>query len=94
VNVPHFGLQIAINLWICRLQVTIAKIQQSLPEMKRDGYAVRGSIWIDLMHGENSTSRAGSLLSQLEFLPKLAKQLQEQPAEVVLAFEEIRKYCV
>ncbi|RDB28821.1 hypothetical protein Hypma_015435 [Hypsizygus marmoreus] len=75
-----------------RLAVVIAKIQQSLPEMKRDGNNVLGSVWADLIYNEDSTSRCGSVLPQVEFIPKLAKQLQESPAEVIADFEEIRKY--
>ncbi|KAK7463673.1 hypothetical protein VKT23_005614 [Stygiomarasmius scandens] len=75
-----------------RLQVTIAKVQQSLPEMKRDGNTVLGSLWADLLHSESSTSRAGGILPQVEFMPKLAKQLQENPEQVLSDFEEIRKH--
>lgn len=75
-----------------RLQVVIAKIQQSLPEMKRDGNTVLGSVWADLLYDESSTSRAGGLIDQVDFIPKLAKQLQEKPEEVIADFEEIRKY--
>ncbi|KAF5374955.1 hypothetical protein D9758_000192 [Tetrapyrgos nigripes] len=75
-----------------RLSVTIAKIQQSLPELKRDGNTVLGSLWADLLHSESSTSRAGGVLPQVEFMPKLAKQLQEDPEQVLADFEEIRKH--
>lgn len=76
-----------------RLQVTIAKIQQSLPEMKRDGQTVLGSVLSDLIYKESSTSRSGGVLPQVEFIPKLAKQLQDAPEEVLADFEEIRKSC-
>lgn len=75
-----------------RLQVTIAKIQQSLPEMKRDGNTVLGSVWADLVYDETSTSTAGGLLPQVDFIPKLAQELQETPDKVIADFEEIRKY--
>ncbi|KAF8807490.1 hypothetical protein BYT27DRAFT_7189561 [Phlegmacium glaucopus] len=75
-----------------RLQVVLAKIQQSLPEMKRDGGNVLGSLWASLMYDDNSTSRSGGVLSQAEFIPKLSKSLQESPSEVLADFEEIRKY--
>ncbi|KAL0580364.1 hypothetical protein V5O48_001609 [Marasmius crinis-equi] len=77
-----------------RIQVTIAKIQQSLPEMKRDGNTVLGSVWADMLYDESSTSRAGGLLEQVDFIPKLAKQLQESPEQVIADFEEIRKHLV
>jgi hypothetical protein len=69
----------------------IAKIQQSLPEMKRDGNNVLGSLWADLIYDDNSTSRVGSIIPQADFIPKLAKQLQASPAEVIADFEEMRK---
>ncbi|KAE9411017.1 hypothetical protein BT96DRAFT_952834 [Gymnopus androsaceus JB14] len=75
-----------------RLAITIAKIQQSLPEMKRDGNTVLGSLWADLMYSEKSTSRAGGVLPQVDFMPKLAKELQESPEKVVADLEEIRKH--
>ncbi|KAH9950492.1 Metalloenzyme, LuxS/M16 peptidase-like protein [Amylocystis lapponica] len=75
-----------------RLQVTIAKIQQSLPELKRDGDNILSSVSADLLYDESSTSRAGGILPQIEFIPKLAQQLQSSPDEVVKDFEEIRKH--
>jgi hypothetical protein len=74
------------------LQVVLAKIQQSLPEMKRDGSNVLGSLWATLMYGDNSTFRSGGVLPQAEFIPKLSQLLQESPSEVLADFEEIRKY--
>ncbi|KAI9060189.1 hypothetical protein FKP32DRAFT_1595582 [Trametes sanguinea] len=75
-----------------RLQVTVAKLQQSLPEMKRDGDTVLGSVSAELLYAESSTSRMGSVVPQVDFIPKLSQQLQESPAEVIKDFEEIRKY--
>ncbi|KAI0931998.1 hypothetical protein AcV7_000767 [Taiwanofungus camphoratus] len=75
-----------------RLQVTVAKIQQSLPEMKRDGDTVLASVSAEVLYGENSTSRFGGVLPQTEFIPKLAQQLQTSPDEVISDFEEIRKH--
>lgn len=77
---------------LLRLAITIAKIQQSLPEMKRDGNTVLGSLWADLMYSDKNTSRAGGVLPQVDFVPKLAKELQESPEKVIADFEEIRKY--
>lgn len=75
-----------------RLQVTVAKIQQSLPEMKRDGNTVLVSTWHDLIYDESSTERANGVLRQIQFIPTLAKLLQESPDEVIADLEEIRKY--
>lgn len=74
-----------------RLQVVLAKIQQSLPEMKRDGSNVLSSLWATLLYAENSTSRSGGVLPQAEFIPKLAKSLQDAPNEVIADFEEIKR---
>ncbi|KAI0649856.1 Metalloenzyme, LuxS/M16 peptidase-like protein, partial [Trametes meyenii] len=75
-----------------RLAVTIAKIQQSLPEIKQDGDTVLGSISVELLYDASSTSRMGSVIPQVKFIPTLAQQLQESPADVLKDFEEIRKY--
>jgi len=72
----------------------LAKIQQSLPELKRDGSNVLSSLWSDLIFAENSTSRFGGVLSQAEFIPKLIQELQESPDEVLAEFEAIRKHGV
>lgn len=72
----------------------MAKIQQSLPEIKRDGSNVLSSLWSDMIYAENSTSRFGGVLSQAEFIPKLTQRLQESPEEVLADFEAIRKHGV
>jgi Zn-dependent M16 (insulinase) family peptidase len=83
--VHHIGRQ--------RLQVTIAKLQQSLPETKRDGSNVLAALCADLLYNETSTPRAGGVLIQANFIPKLSKQLQELPEQVLADFEDIRRYC-
>jgi hypothetical protein len=60
--------------------------------MKRDGSTVLGALAADLLFSESSTSRAGGLLTQTDFIPKLSKQLQDTPEEAIAAFEEIRKH--
>ena len=70
----------------------IAKIQQSLPKLKRNGNSVLQSLWADLIYDDNSTSRSGHILQAANFIPKLAEQLQASPAEVIADFEEIRKF--
>ena len=74
--------------------MNIAKIQQSLPELKRDGDTVLNSVHSELLHAPSSTSRMGSVVPQMEFIPKLAEQLQEAPDEVIKDFEEIRTCCM
>ncbi|KAI0788552.1 Metalloenzyme, LuxS/M16 peptidase-like protein [Abortiporus biennis] len=75
-----------------RLQVNVAKIQQSLPELRRDGSTVLASVASNALYDETSTSRAGGILPQLDAIPKFAKQLQDSPEEAVKVFEEIRQH--
>jgi hypothetical protein len=74
------------------MQVVLAKIQQTLPESKRDGMAVVSSLWADLMLAENSTSRFTRVLQLAATIPKLIQRLQESPEEVLADFESIRKH--
>ncbi|KAF7320399.1 hypothetical protein MKEN_00824700 [Mycena kentingensis (nom. inval.)] len=76
-----------------RLQVTISKIQQSLPEIKRDGNAVLGSLWSNLLFSESSACRASGLLPQIDFIPQVSKQIQEDPEQVFADLAEIRRYA-
>ncbi|KAH7931086.1 hypothetical protein BV22DRAFT_1027850 [Leucogyrophana mollusca] len=76
-----------------RLLVSAAKLQQSLPEIKRDGSNVLSSVWAEEHLNQSSTSLAGAILAQSEFVPKLTKDLQEDPDKVIADFEELRK-CV
>lgn len=76
-----------------RLLVSAAKLAQSLPELKRDGSNVLSSVWAETLFDKNSTSLAGSILSQADFVPKLIKDLQESPEEVITSFEKLRKCC-
>lgn len=39
-----------------------------------------------------SVSNAGSITTQMEFIPKLAKKLQESPEDVIKDMQEFRKY--
>ncbi|KZS93010.1 hypothetical protein SISNIDRAFT_454956 [Sistotremastrum niveocremeum HHB9708] len=75
-----------------RLRVTVAKVQQSLPELKRDGSAVASSFSGDLLYNRNSTSQANTLLQQIETIPKLARELEEDPARVIQSFTELRNW--
>lgn len=77
-----------------RLLVVLAKIQQSLPELKRDGSTVLNALWSDLIFSEKSTSRHAGVLALTEIIPQLTKKLQESPEEVVKDFEEIRSFLI
>lgn len=74
-----------------RLQISVAKIQQSMPEQKRDGDTILGSVTAELLFDETSVSRMTMTLPQSDFIPKLAEQLQQSPDEAVKDFEEIRR---
>ncbi|OJA10818.1 hypothetical protein AZE42_00264 [Rhizopogon vesiculosus] len=75
-----------------RLQISAAKLAQSLPELKRDGNNVLSSVWAEMLYDKSSTSLAGAILPQSEFVPKLIQNLQEDPDTVIADFEELRKY--
>lgn len=47
---------------------------------------------VDLLYAANSTNRASSVLTMMDFIPRLGKDLQEKPEETLKVFEEIRKY--
>jgi hypothetical protein len=83
----------SLTLRITRLQITLAKIQQSLPEMKRSGKTVLSAIASEQLYDETSTPRAGTVLRQAEFIPGLLQQLQDEPKKVIEEFEVIRETC-
>ncbi|KAG9314439.1 Metalloenzyme, LuxS/M16 peptidase-like protein [Chiua virens] len=74
-----------------RLLVSAAKLAQSLPELKRDGNNVLSSVWAETLYDKSSTSLAGAILGQSDFVPKLIKELQESPEQTVAAFEKLRE---
>jgi hypothetical protein len=45
-----------------------------------------------MLYDKSSTSLAGAILPQSEFVPKLIQNLQEDPDTVIADFEELRKY--
>ncbi|KAF8337466.1 Metalloenzyme, LuxS/M16 peptidase-like protein [Cantharellus anzutake] len=75
-----------------RLTVIAAKLQQNLPEMKRDGNTVVGSVYGQLLFDETSTLQASALLAQLDFSPKLSQLLKTDPKRVVQDLQELRSY--
>lgn len=83
-----------VNQLSCRLQVAVAKIQQALPEYKRDGSNVLASLCSEMLYNEDSVSRSGGILSQMEFIPQLARRLQEEPEKVIADLEEVRRHCM
>lgn len=75
-----------------RLGVTVAKILQSLPEWKRDGNTVVSSVSGQLLFDETSSLQASALMAQLEFSPKLAHLIKDDPEKVVKDLKELRSY--
>ena len=71
----------------------VAKQLQELPYEKRQGNSVARA-WINKLTFdlEKSTSEACSLLSLLDFVPKTAKALEEEPDVVLQRLEEVRQY--
>jgi len=49
------------------------------------------SVSADLLYDESSTSRAGGVLAQMDFIPTLVHQLQDHPKKVIESFEKIRE---
>ncbi len=82
----------SVNQFVRRLQVAVAKIQQALPELKREGTNVLASLCSQMLYDEDSVSRSGGILSQIEFTPRLALRLQENPEEVIADLEEVRRH--
>ncbi|KAJ3568798.1 hypothetical protein NP233_g5473 [Leucocoprinus birnbaumii] len=74
-----------------RLQVTVAKIQQNMPELKRDGSNVLSSLWATVVYGDNNTSTANSVIPQMNFVQNLAQEIQTNPDKTIATFKEIRK---
>jgi len=75
------------------LSVTAAKLQQALPEAKRDGNSVAGALSESLLYSNASVSRAGSVLEQIEFIPRLVEDLKSNPEKVVKAMDQLRQHC-
>ncbi|KIJ45628.1 hypothetical protein M422DRAFT_46678 [Sphaerobolus stellatus SS14] len=77
-----------------RLAVTAAKIQQSLPESKRDGNTVLGALSDSLLFSESSVSRAGGVLEQIDFNPRLVEDLKSDPERIASILEQVRQCLV
>ncbi|KAJ3559767.1 hypothetical protein NM688_g144 [Phlebia brevispora] len=75
-----------------RLQVAVAKIQQNLPELKRDGNTVLSSQSASLLYAQSSTNWATTVFTLMDFIPQLSQRLQDDPIEVIKDFERVRKY--
>jgi hypothetical protein len=69
----------------------MAQIQQALPGLKRDGNTVLSAVTTELLHDENSTTRASGVLIQSDFIRGLLEKIQAAPEEVIEVFESIRR---
>ncbi|KAH7318836.1 Metalloenzyme, LuxS/M16 peptidase-like protein [Rhizoctonia solani] len=76
-----------------RLEVAVAKILQSLPEQKRAGDTIAQAVSDSLtFETSKSVSNAKSIITQMEFIPELARRLQETPEEVIAQMKEFREH--
>lgn len=76
-----------------RLNITVAKIQQGLPELKRDGNTVVNAVYAESLWTSGSASQASGLMKQIEFNPILSGRLKTDPDSVVADLKELREYC-
>ena len=75
-----------------RLEVTAAKIQQSLPEAKRNGDTMVNCLSGELVFEPLSTIRATSVLNQVKYIPHLLEKLKTTPDEVVADMLSLRQH--
>ena len=73
-----------------RLKVTIAKLQQSLPQYKRDGSAIVSGVSTDLTFDASCTARYSTVTGMMEWVPRIAKELKENPREVVQKMKKVQ----
>src|SRR5258706_7994104 len=73
-----------------RLGVTIAKIQQSLPQYKRDGNGVAVAVSTDLTYDASSTARCATVTGMMEWVPRISKELKENPKEMVRKMKRVQ----
>jgi Zn-dependent M16 (insulinase) family peptidase len=74
-----------------RLEVTLAKVQQSLPEMKRDGNTVAKSIFNDLTLDKTLTAVHGGITPLMEWVPRVAAEVKDDVQSVIAKLEEVRR---
>jgi hypothetical protein len=59
--------------------------------MKRDGDTVLSALCTELLFDKTSIARENTVLTQVDFVPKLSKELQETPDKVMKELHEVRK---
>lgn len=72
--------------------MAVAKLQQSLPETKREGQKVQTSVLSSMINTASSNALAAHIETLLEYIPALAQRLQDEPDAVVAELETIRQY--
>lgn len=74
-----------------RLEVTLAKVQQSLPEMKRDGNSVARSVFQDMVFDKTLTTVWGGITPLMEWIPSIANEVQENVEGVIEKLAEVQR---
>ncbi|PVF99908.1 hypothetical protein CPB86DRAFT_846178 [Serendipita vermifera] len=74
-----------------RLEVTLAKVQQSLPELKRDGNTIARSVYSDLIFDKSLTTTHGGVVALMDWIPRVSAEVQENVQGVIEKLEEVRK---
>ena len=77
-----------------RLEVTLAKVQQTLPELKRSGRGVARAFFTELVFDKSLTMVNGSLPVLMEWVPRLLDEVQNDTEAVIQKLEEVRKISV
>lgn len=76
-----------------RLAITMAKNLQSLPSEKREGSTVASSALLRLTTDSEKSLRIHTdLLNRNSSEPQLSERLKENPQQVVVDLEDLRKY--
>lgn len=86
-------LFIRIFTALYRLSVTLAKISQSLPELKRDGNTMMSSLLSSILYDDSSSTLAYTITAMLETVPRLTKQLEEDSQSLIRDLEDFRAAC-
>lgn len=84
---------VPILISLDRLQITLAKLIQELPQRKRNGSRIAGSTVSSLAFDKTkSASQAVGLLNSIEFLPEMEAEIKANPDGVISKVEALRKY--
>jgi Zn-dependent M16 (insulinase) family peptidase len=73
-----------------RLEITLAKVLQSLPETKRHGSVMAKSVFSELVFDKTLTSNNAAITSLMEWVPRVATEIQDNVQTVVEKLEKVR----